>query len=206
MVKSMVFSSVVVMLLSGVAVAQIIPQLPTTPGVILQYEDFTIGSANALFLSGAGGVVFNTNDSTILQNQHADQPCSWANQGTVGLFLQDGKICADCGGTWDVLQGALIGGAQMQLIGEGCAPKMQSQGLGVDLLQGIDKVDGTGMAGAHHDFGVVQNQTAKNSAGMMHESNAVHVGQLSGILGTPGTSGMVTSALIVTTNQVQAAL
>lgn len=205
MVKSMVFSSVVVMLLSGAAVAQL-PALPTTPGVILQYEDFVIGSANALFLSGAGGVVFNTNDSTILHNQCADQPCSWAHQKTVGLFVQDGKICGDCGGTWGILQGALIGGGQMQLIGEGCGPKMQTQGLGVDLLQGVDKVDGTGMAGAQHSFGVVQNQTANNSAGSMQESNAVMAGQLSGILGTPGTSGTVTSALTVTTNQIQAAL
>lgn len=205
MVKSMVFSSVVVMLLSGAAVAQI-PALPTNPGVILQYEDFAIGSVNALFLSGAGRMVFNTNDSTIWQIQHTDQPCSWANQDTLGLFLQEGKICGDCGGTWNVLQGAVIGGGQLQSIGEGCAPKMQTQGLGINLLQGLDKVDGTGVAGAHHDFGVVQNQTAKNSAGTMRETNAVHVGQLSGIAGGPGTSGIVTSGLTVTTNQVQASM
>jgi hypothetical protein len=201
----MVFSSVVVMLLSGVAVA-LVPPIPTTPGVILQYEDFAIGSGNILLLQGADGVVSNSNYADIIQSQSANQPCSWANQGTLGLFAQDGQICAECGGTWDILQEALIGGAQMQLIGEGCGPKVQTQGLGVALAQGADKLDGTGAALATQSFGVAQSQNATNSAGSLSESNAVLVGQVSSIIGTPGTSGIVTSGIDVTTNQVQAAL
>jgi hypothetical protein len=205
MIKSIVCSSVVVMLLTGAAVA-VIPAIPTTPGVILQYEDFGIGSGNILCLQGADGVVWNTNYSDIIQSQNACQPCSWANQGTVGLFVQDGKICAECGGTWDIMQEALIGGGQMQLIGEGCGPKLQNQGLDIMLGQGADKVDGTGAALANQSFGVAQSQNASNSAGTLSESNAVLVGQVSGIMGTPGTSGVVTSGISVATNQVQAAL
>lgn len=205
MSKSIVFSSVVVMLLAGAAVAQP-PTIPTGPGIILQYEDFAIGSGNLMVLTGADGVVFNTNDASIIQSQCADQPCSWASQGTVGLFLQEGQICGECGGTWGILQDAIIGGGQMQLIGEGCGPKVQTQGLGVALGQGVTKVDGTGTAVASQSFGAVQNQTAGNSAGTLSESNAVLVGQVSGITGTPGTSGAVTSGISVTTNQVQAAL
>jgi hypothetical protein len=192
------------MLFAGAAVAQ--PTLPTTPGTILQYEDFAIGSGNLMVLTGADGTVWNTNDASIIQNQHADQPCSWANQSTVGLFLQDGSICAECGGNWGILQDAMIGGAQMQLVGEGCGPKLQTQNLGVGLAQGVEKMDGNGVAVANQGFGVVQNQNAANSAGTLNQANAVLVGQVSGIAGTPGTSGAVTSGITVTTNQVQAAL
>ena len=205
MVKSMVFSSVVVMLLSSAAMA-LAPAVPSMPGVIFNYEDFAVGSANGLILSGASGMAFNTNTATIIQNQGICKPCSDAHQDTVGIFVQDAYACGDCGGTWTVGQIALLGGAQMQLVGDGCGPKTQGQGLAVDLLQDVTKVDGTGQANANHTVAVVQNQNANNSAGPMTESNVVLAGQVSGVTGGPATSAATTSGLIIQTDQVQAAL
>jgi len=200
MLKSILFSSVAMVLLSSPALA-VIPDCP--PDFKLQMQDFTIGSGNLVTLTGAGGSATNMNMATIYQTQQDQKICSWANQQEVVTFIQDGCIGASCGGSWGIMQGALVGGAQLQLIGDGCSPKLESQGLGVGLVQEVAKVDGTGAATAIHSLGVVQQQAAGNSAGMMSEVNAVAAGQFSSVSGGPSTTGTVVAGLDVMTSQTQ---
>lgn len=200
MLRSTVLSLVALTLLSSAALAAV-PDCP--PGFKLQTQDFAIGSTNLVTLMGAGGAAANTSIATIFQDQQDAKLCSWANQQQVVTFIQDGCIGATCGGFWGVAQGALIGGGQVQLIGDGCGPKMEMQGLDVVLTQGVMKIDGTGAATAIHSLGVVQQQAAGNSAGVMSEVNAVAVGQYSSVSGGPSTTGEVNSALIVGTSQTQ---
>lgn len=199
MFKATVFCAAVLML-SCVAVATI----PTCiPDFKLQYEDFTIGSLNVVSLNGSGGMASNLNTATIYQSQQDHKICSWANQGEVVTFIQDAGICATCGGSWLIGQEALVGGDQMQYIGDGCNPKLESQDLLVGLGQAVLKVDGTGAATAIHSLGAVQTQSAGNSAGMMSETNAVAAGQYSVVAGGPVTTGQVTAGLTVATTQAQ---
>lgn len=198
--KSIVFSSIALALLSSVALATL-PDCP--PNFKLQHQEFTIGAANLVTLVGAGGSAGNMNLATIYQNQEDCKICSWANQQQVVTFIQDGCIGGTCGGSWLIGQAALAAGGQMQLIGDGCGPKMESQGLGVGLVQEVVKIDGTGSATAIHSLGVVQQQAAGNSAGMMSETNAVAAGQFSTVAGGPSTTGTVIAGLDVMTTQTQ---
>jgi len=200
MLRSIVFSLVALTLLSSVVLATIPPVLPDFK---LQMQDFGIVSANLVTLSGAGGSASNMNLATIYQTQQDQKICSWANQQEVVTFIQDGCIGASCGGLWGIGQTALVGGGQMQLIGDGCSPKLESQGLDVGLTQTVMKNDGTGAATAIHSLGVVQQQAAGNSAGMMSEVNAVAAGQFSSVSGGPSTTGTVIAGLGVMTSQMQ---
>ena len=201
MLRSIVFSLVAVALLSSVALAQVTVTCP--PDFKLQMQNFAIGSTNLVSLVGAGGSAGNMNMATIFQNQQDQKICSWANQQQVVTFIQEGCIGATCGGAWLIGQGALVGGAQMQLIGDGCSPKIESQGLDVGLTQEVLKADGTGAATAIHSLGVVQQQAAGNSAGTMSETNAVAAGQFSSVSGGPSTTGTVIAGLGVMTTQTQ---
>ena len=201
MLRSIVFSLVAVALLSSVALAQVTVTCP--PDFKLQMQDFTIGSANLVTLVGAGGSASNMNMATIFQNQQDQKICSWADQQEVVTFIQDGCIGASCGGSWGIGQTAMAVGGQMQLIGDGCNTKMESQGLNVGLTQEAVKADGTGAATAIHSLGVVQQQAAGNSAGTMSETNAVAAGQFSSVSGGPSTTGTVIAGLGVTTTQTQ---
>jgi hypothetical protein len=200
MLRSIVFSLVALALLCNVGLAVI----PTVlPDFKLQMQDFGIVSTNLVTLSGAGGSASNMNLATIYQTQQDQKICSWANQQEVVTFIQDGCIGATCGGGWGIGQGALVEGAQMQLIGDGCAAKLESQGLAVGLGQLVTKLDGTGAATAIHSLGVVQQQAAGNSAGTMSEVNAVAAGQFSSVSGGPSTTGTVIADLGVMTSQTQ---
>lgn len=201
MLKSIVFSLVALTLLSSVALAQVTVTCPLD--FKLQMQDFGIVSTNLVGLSGAGGSASNMNLATIYQTQQDQKICSWANQQQVVTFIQDGCIGATCGGSWSIGQVALVGGGQMQLIGDGCNPKWASQGLDVGLTQGVMKADGTGAATAIHSLGVVQQQAAGNSAGTMSEVSAVAAGQFSSVSGGPSTTGTVIAGLGVMTSQTQ---
>jgi len=200
MLKSIFFSLVAIVLLSSPALA-VLPECP--PDFKLQHQSFDIGALNVVTLAGAGGEASCNNFSAIFQNQHDNKICSWACQDEVVLFNQLGTAVGTCGGLWNVTQAAFVGGGQLQLVADGCGPKMESQTLGVDLFQVVKKVDGTGSAIASHDVGVVQTQDAGNSAGMMGQVNAVAAGQHSSVSGGPSTGGLVTSGLIVGTTQTQ---
>jgi len=200
MLKSILFSLVAMVLLSSPALA-VLPDCP--PDFKLQMQDFGIVSNNLVTLSGAGGSASNMNLATIYQTQQDQKICSWANQQQVVTFIQDGCIGATCGGLWVIGQTALVGGGQMQFIGDGCSPKLESQGLEVVLTQGVMKNDGTGAANAIHSLGVVQQQAAGNSAGTMSEVNAVAAGQFSSVSGGPSTTGTVIAGLGVMTSQTQ---
>lgn len=200
MLKSILFSLVAMVLLSSPALA-VLPDCPLD--FKLQHQEFTIGSGNLVTLTGAGGSATNMNLATIYQTQQDQKICSWANQQEVVTFIQDGCIGASCGGSWGIMQGAMVGGAQLQLIGDGCSPKLESQGLGVGLMQTVMKNDGTGAATAIHSLGVVQQQAAGNSAGTMSEVNAVAAGQFSSVSGGPSTTGTVVAGLDVMTSQTQ---
>jgi hypothetical protein len=200
MLKKTVFSAVVIAMLSCVAMATI-PTIPT--GFKLQEQDFSIGSLNMVSLIGSGGTASNMNTATIFQNQQDRLICSWANENQVVTFIQDGGVGAVCGGAWLIGQEALVGGGQMQLIGDGCGPKVETQGLVAQLGQAVTKIDGTGAATAIHSLGLVQTQSAGNSAGIMSETNAVAAGQYSVVAGGPSTTGQVTAGLTVGTNQTQ---
>jgi hypothetical protein len=198
---SKVSLSVVALTLFSSGAFAVLPDCP--PNFKLQHQEFTIGSGNLVTLIGAGGSATNMNLATIYQTQEDCKICSWGNQQQVVTFIQDGCIGASCGGSWGIMQGALVGGAQMQLIGDGCGPKLESQGLGVGLVQEVAKVDGTGAATAVHSLGVVQQQAAGNSGGMMSEVNAVAAGQFSSVSGGPCTTGTVIAGLDVMTTQTQ---
>lgn len=199
MFKATVFFSTVLML-SCVAVATV-PDCP--PNFKLQDQDFTIGALNMVSLTGAGGAASNMNVATIYQNQQDQKLCSWGNQNEVVTFIQDGCIGATCGGSWLIGQEALVAGGQTQIIGDGCGPKIQGQGVLVGLGQAVAKIDGTGAATAIHSLGTVQQQVAGNSGGTMSETNAVVAGQFSSVSGGPSTTGMVTAGLNVGTSQTQ---
>jgi len=200
MLRKVSVSVAALMLLSGVALATL-PECP--PDFKLQYQDFTIGALNVVTLGGAGGNATCHNFTVIFQEQHDKKICSWACQEEVVLFNQLGTAVGTCGGLWNVSQAAVVAGAQLQLVGDGCGPKMETQGLQVGLEQMVTKIDGTGSAIASHDLGVVQTQGAGNSAGMMGQVSAVAAGQHSSVSGGPSTSGQVTSGLIVGTTQTQ---
>ena len=205
MYKATLFGIAVVAMLSSVASAQIIIATSTPPdpaaGFKLQTEAFAIGAGNLLTLSGAGGTAQNANTVAIFQNQDDCKPCSWGNQNQVVTFSQVGNIGAQCGGAWGILQGAAVGGNQWQLIGDGCGPKVEHQNLLVDLGNGLTKNDGSGAAIASHAVGVVQNQNAGNSAGLMSQTNAVAAGQNSIVAGGPCTDATVGATLVVGTTQ-----
>lgn len=175
-------------------------------GFKFQQQNFDIGSLNTLLLGGAGGSVVSQNIATVIQNQSDQKPCASAYQDELVVFLQEGSVCAECGGAWGIGQTASVLGGQMQLIGDGCAPKIQSQNLGVGLVQLVTKLDGTGTATANQNMASVQNQTANNSAGSISESNVVVAGQNTVVTGGPVTSGSAASGLTVATSQYQADL
>ncbi len=200
MFKTTVFCTAVVMLFCGAALATTI-ECPI--GFKLQLEDFTIGAINLVGIDGSVGSVTNGNTAMIIQNQCDWKICSNGQQDELVIFGQDGKICGICGGTWLIGQEALVGGTQMQLIGDGCDSKIQMQNLGVGLGQEVTKIDGSGAAIATHELASVQSQHAQNSAGAMDQSNVVLAGQLSSVMGGPCTTGLVTSGLTVSTSQTQ---
>jgi hypothetical protein len=205
MFKATLFCLAVLAMLSSVAVGQIVistttpPECP--PGFKLQHQSFAIGGMNLVGLVGAGGSAHNSNVATIYQDQHDQKICSWGCQNEVVTFVQEGCIGATCGGAWGILQTAVVGGSQLQMIGDGCGSKMETQGLLVDLSNNVTKVDGTGAATAIHSLGSVQQQAAGNSAGTMSQTNAVAAGQFSTVAGGPCTDAQVTSGLVVGTTQ-----
>ncbi len=205
MFKATLFCSAVLAMLSSVAVADIIVATTTPPdclpGFKLQHQSFAIGSINLVGLTGAGGTAHNSNVATIFQNQQDQKICSWGDQQEVVTFVQEGCISATCGGAWGIGQTAIVGGTQLQLIGDGCGSKMETQNLAVDLGNQVTKIDGTGAATAIHSLGSVQQQAAGNSAGTMSQTNAVAAGQYSTVVGGPSTSATVNSGLLVGTTQ-----
>jgi hypothetical protein len=205
MFKATLFGLAIVAMLSSVAVGQIVISTTTPPdcpiGFKLQHQSFAIGGINLVGLVGAGGTANNNNVATIYQNQNDQKICSEGCEQQVVTFVQDGGICATCGGAWNILQTAIVGGSQLQLIGDGCGSKMESQNLTVGLDNLLTKVDGTGAATAIHSLGSVQQQTASNSAGIMSQTNGVAVGQYSLVAGGPSTSAQVDSSLLVGTTQ-----
>lgn len=200
MLKSILFSLVAIVLLSSPALA-VLPTCP--PNFKLQNQDFAIGSMNLVSLVGAGGQSTNTNTVMLLNNQNDNKLCSWACQDALVMFVQSGSVIGTCGGAWNVMQEALVAGDQLQLIGDGCGEKLETQGLVVGLGQQVMKLDGSGTATGNHTLAVIQDQAAGNSAGTMGQSSALLAGQLSSVSGGPSTSGQATSTLTVGTTQTQ---
>ena len=200
MLKKVSLSVVALTFLSGVALATL-PDCP--PGFKLQHQDFAIGSINLVGLVGAGGEAHGMNTATIIQEQHDMKLCSTACQDELVLFVQEGCVVGMCGGLWDVTQEALVAGDQWQLVGDGCGPKMEAQGLVVGLGQMVTKIDGSGVANGGQTLAVIQNQGAANSAGMMGQSNVVLAGQLGSVAGGPCTSGQAIGTLTIGTTQTQ---
>jgi hypothetical protein len=200
MLKSILFSLVAMVLLSSPALA-VLPDCP--PNFKLQHQDFAIGSINLVALVGAGGQSNSTNTVMLLNNQSDQKLCSMACQDALVMFVQSGCVIGTCGGAWNVMQDAIVAGDQLQLIGDGCGEKLETQGLVVGLGQQVMKLDGTGTATGDHTLAVIQNQAAGNSAGTMGQSSALLAGQLSSVSGGPCTSGQATTTLTVGTTQTQ---
>jgi hypothetical protein len=200
MLKSVVSSAIVLVFMSSVALATLPDVLP---GFKMQHQDFAIGSINLVGLVGAGGQAHGMNTATIIQNQHDMKLCSSACQDELVLFVQKGCVVGTCGGLWDVTQEALVAGDQLQLVGDGCGPKMEAQGVGILLGQMVTKVDGSGVANGDQTLAVVQNQGTANSAGMMNQSNVVLAGQLGSVSGGPCTTGQSIGTLTIGTTQTQ---
>ena len=200
MFGKVIVSIAVLTLLCNAALA-VIPTCP--PDFKLQYQDFSIGSINLVGLVGSTGLASSTNTALILNTQTDCKLCSSGAQDATVAFVQAGSVIGNCGGAWDVMQEAIVVGEQVQLIGDGCASKMEWQGLSVGLGQQVTKVDGTGTATGDHSLASVLSQTAANSAGTMAEASVVLAGQNSVVTGGPCTTGQATSTLNLGTSQTQ---
>jgi hypothetical protein len=99
-----------------------------------------------------------------------------------------------------------IAGAQSQQIGNGCDPKAQVQHIGLGAIQTLAKADGEGGGDALHTIVLQGGQSATNAAGVLDEAQTIMGMQTSSISGAPGATGIVNSAMCVTTSQTQAAL
>jgi hypothetical protein len=165
-----------------------------------------IGTQNALsFLQGE-------QQANSLQNLVVDNSqCATGMCGSLAsesLFASIGEAASAWGqcGNVDVLQGLAITGSQAQAVQEGVGGKMQAQSLGVEVGQGIAKMNGAGYGDALHTVVVDESQHANNAAGYMDESSTVMGMQTSSLYGEPGAAGEVTGTMNVLTTQTQASL
>jgi hypothetical protein len=124
------------------------------------------------------------------------------------LFAAVGQSASADGycGLVDVIQVLGIDGMQVQMVGDGVAPKAQAQTLNVVVGQALGKAQGFGAADALQTVVVNEGQTANNAAGTMTENATVMGMQTSTLMGQPGATGIVDSTMAVTTSQSQAAL
>ena len=118
---------------------------------------------------------------------------------------QSGNADGYCG-LVDVIQLVGIDGMQIQTVGDGMAPKMQTQTLDVVAAQGLGKADGFGAADALHTIVINEGQAVNNAAGVMNQSATIMGMQTSTVVGEPGATSIVDSTMAVTTCQSQAAL
>jgi hypothetical protein len=98
--------------------------------------------------------------------------------------------------------GSVIGG-QSQFVAGWSGPKVQGQGIEVDLMQGLTKSEGAGAATASHQFIGDRLQTAGSPSGSMSEDHLIDVAQDARIQGLPGSNASVASGMFVAATQTQ---
>jgi hypothetical protein len=118
---------------------------------------------------------------------------------------QSGNAFGNCA-LVGVDQALNIAGNQSQQVGNGCNPKAQVQQIGLGALQTLAKSDGQGGGDALHTIVLQGGQTSTNAAGVLDEAQTIMGMQTSSINGQPGATGLVSSHMLVTTNQSQGAL
>ena len=174
---------------------------------LLDQTQYTgIGLTNTLALLN-GDQHAGSQQNLIVDNaQCATAPCGGSAQEYLFAAIgQSGNASGYCG-LVDVIQLVGIDGMQLQMIGDGVAPKAQAQTLDVVAAQAIGKGDGQGQANALHTIVVNEGQMGANAAGVMNESATVMGMQTSTIQGAPGSTAIVDSTMVVSTSQAQAVL
>jgi len=193
MSKVIAASTICVLLLGSSALA----------GGLMQFEDFTALAQNSVDLLNGQQNINSTNWATIHNNQGASGTCGlMAHQSQCGFISQVGNAHGEC--AWVDLDQMVIGnGDQVQDIGDGVLPKMESQNLFLNGYQTLMKMDGGGSANGNQVMTITQDQNAGNATGPMNQSTAVFGTQNAAITSGPGATGMAGSILTVSTCQNQ---
>ena len=192
MLRRIVLSSAIVLLVSTGAFASII-----------QLQDYFVGATNGIDLLHGHQNGQGSHTICINNDQIAEKICgARAMQNQTALLNQIGSATGDCA---VVMVGQIFDayGAQTQAIGDCVEPMLQGQSFGLIGSQLVAKSDGAGSGRASHMFVGNQNQAAGNPMGMMRESSSIGAFQNSGLTGSAGATGLVTSSMTVSTIQAQ---
>ncbi|MFC1762639.1 hypothetical protein ACFL6U_11235 [Planctomycetota bacterium] len=193
--------ALIVALLSSVALADVeVPGWLTTG--VLQTQGQATGITNVVSLQH-GSYGTNTAAVDIKNMQNVLGACNLvAKQNQIGFLMGTASACADCG-LVDVIQGIGTIGNQVQMVGGGSGPIVQSESMTLEGVQGINKTEGLGNGNALQAGMVSQDQTAINANATVRESSRINAIQASSLVGAPGTSGVVGSTVEATTTQLQ---
>jgi hypothetical protein len=167
----------------------------------------TIGLNNAIDLLHGSQTASSLQNLVVDNEQCASGVCGGGplQQSLFGSLGQVGNTWGNCA-LIGLTQDVDIMGLQSQQVGESCDPKAQVQSIGLGAVQTLAKADGAGGGDALHTIVLNSGQSANNAAGNLNEAQTIMGMQTSNITGEPGATGIVNSALCVTTNQTQGAL
>jgi len=176
---------------------------PANAQGIAQDEGYGIGAGNLLALQGGLGMVGDAKIAVVSLGQTTIRlGCLWAIQDDNAIFTQRAGAVGLCSVLGVSQTGSVIGG-QSQIVAGWSGPKAQTQGIEVDLSQGLTKSEGAGAATASHQFIGDSLQTAGSPSGSMSEGRLVNVAQDTSLQGLPGSGASVVSGMLVVASQVQ---
>ncbi len=201
MVKATVSSIVVVLIIAASSFAT-----TAVPGLI-QDQITHIGLTNGLDLLHGSQNGSSLQNLVVDNQQSAGGVCGAGplQQSLFGALGQVGNAWGNCA-LIGVAQDLDITGLQSQQTGQSCDPKAQVQQLGLGATQSLAKADGEGGADALHTIVLNSGQSSTNAAGNLNEAQTIMGMQTSNITGQPGATGLINSAMCVTSNQTQGAL
>lgn len=172
-------------------------------GGAVQDQSFTTIMINTIGLNHGTQSANSDNWATLNNVQNAIGQCGlFVNETQMGFISQVGQANGCC---------ALIGldqaveamGIQGQMIGDGVAPKTETQTLFLDGHQLLTKADGAGNVTGNQMMSLHQDQLGQNGIGSMDQSSTVFGSQVANISGAPGATGIAGSSLNVLTAQTQ---
>ena len=186
----------------SVAVLLIASSSALALGGIGQGENFMAVLNNGVVLMNGSQSASSDNFLTIMNDQMACTPCmTHASQDQLGFFTQVGKATGTCAAI-GILQDMVGSGVQMQLIGDGVGPKMQTQSSGLMASQLATRADGSGTGVANQFATIAQNQNAMNAAGPAMQGSVIVGAQNAQVTGAAGSTGMAGGSITATTTQV----
>jgi len=176
---------------------------PANAQGIFQDEGFGIGAGSLLTLHGGLGMASDAKIAVVSLGQATIRPfCLWAIQDDNAILTQRAGAVGLCS-VLGVSQTGSVIGVQSQFVAGWSGPKVQGQGIAVDLTQGLTKSEGAGAATASHQFIGDSLQTAGSPSGSMSEDRLINVDQNAGIQGLPGSNAGVASGMLVVATQTQ---